>query len=159
MKNIVGPEAARGLAGSLSRLRRTLGEAYAELRPARVLVAEDDFELRTMLALSLQRRGYEVTEVTDGNGLLDELGASLLRYGASSRPDLVISDVRMPGKNGMDVLAGLRGASWTTPFIFMTAFGDAETHERAARLGAVVYDKPFDLDELCAAVASKLVQA
>jgi DNA-binding NtrC family response regulator len=61
---------------------------------------------------------------------------------------IIVSDIRMPGLDGLGLLTALRCASWTTPVILMTAFGSSETHEEAARLGAVVLDKPFDLERL-----------
>jgi DNA-binding response OmpR family regulator len=64
-------------------------------------------------------------------------------------PDAIIMDVRMPGYSGIHILAALRAAQWSTPVILITAFGDARVHEEGARLGAaVVFDKPFDIDDL-----------
>lgn len=58
----------------------------------------------------------------------------------------------MPGCGGLEVLARMRRVEWSTPVILITAFGDAETHTEACRLGAArVLDKPFDVDELCLA--------
>jgi DNA-binding NtrC family response regulator len=63
--------------------------------------------------------------------------------------DLIITDVRMHGVTGLEILAGLRENDWSTPVILMTAFGDAELHAEAMRLGALaVLDKPFELDAL-----------
>jgi DNA-binding response OmpR family regulator len=66
--------------------------------------------------------------------------------------DLVISDVRMPICTGSHILEQLRSANWKTPFILMTAFGDAGVRTQVERLGGVFFDKPFDLDDLRAAV-------
>jgi DNA-binding NtrC family response regulator len=67
---------------------------------------------------------------------------------------LIISDVRMPGVSGLDVLATLRREDWSTPVILMTAFGDLETRAEARRLGAkALFDKPFDVDDLRTAVS------
>lgn len=54
----------------------------------------------------------------------------------------------MPGKSGLEVLAGLRQSDWSTPVILITAFGDEWTHAEAQRLGATSIDKPFDLHDL-----------
>jgi FixJ family two-component response regulator len=55
----------------------------------------------------------------------------------------------MHGVTGLDVLAGLRETDWATPVILLTAFGDAELHAEAHRLGALaVFDKPFDFRDL-----------
>lgn len=113
----------------------------------RLLVAEDDFEMRRLLTQVLTAVGYEVVPVEDGHALLEALAGSL--YADRPRPfDLVISDVRMPGCGGLEVLSSLRDAGWRIPFVFITAFGDDMTHAEAARLGSEVLDKPFDLDDL-----------
>ncbi|HEV8325337.1 MAG TPA: response regulator [Myxococcota bacterium] len=108
--------------------------------PPRVLVAEDDHEMRSLLVATLRRDGCVVEEAVDGADLLARLSAGF---------DLVISDVRMPGLTGLEVLARLRRAGGSTPFILITAFGDADLHAEARRVGtATVFDKPFDLDDL-----------
>ena len=126
--------------------------------PARLLLAEDDFELRELLACVLRADGYEVIEAVDGNqlwALLD--GESSVEGGA--RFSLVVSDVRMPGLTAFEVLARLQGALRHTPVILITAFGDRTTHLRALHLGASrVLDKPFDWDELLSAVHDTLAQ-
>ncbi len=64
--------------------------------------------------------------------------------------DVVVSDIRMPGASGLDLLAGLRRDDWTTPVVLITAFGDpGGRHAEAYRLGAdAVLDKPLDVDDL-----------
>jgi DNA-binding response OmpR family regulator len=127
-------------------------EAAIETTSSRVLLAEDDAETRALLAMKLRKEGYDVVELTNGRELLSRIRSSLLGNSGPA-PELIITDIRMPGPNGLKVLAGLRQSSWSTPVILMTAFGDAETHAEARRLGAyAVFDKPFDLDEFCAAV-------
>jgi CheY-like chemotaxis protein len=126
--------------------------ALTRLRPLRILVAEDDREMRRMMTASLSDEGFVVVEAGDGNRLLELIGSQLLSPNRD-HVDLIISDVRMPGHTGLEVLAGLRGSDWATPFILITAFGDEETHAEARRLGAVaIFDKPFDLDDLKTAV-------
>ena len=126
--------------------------------PARLLLAEDDFELRELLASVLRADGHEVVEACDGN----ELWALLNLENASEgqRPfSLVVSDVRMPGLTAFDVLLRLQRTLTETPVILITAFGDQTTHLRAQRLGASrVLDKPFDCDELRDAVQDTLHQ-
>lgn len=121
-------------------------EELGVTRPARVLLAEDDAALRRLLADKLRKDGYVVEEAESGLELLTRLG---IQRGAF---DLVISDIRMPGVSGLEVLEGLRNGyepgSWAIPVILITAFGDPETHAEAARLGAVIFDKPFDVDDL-----------
>jgi CheY-like chemotaxis protein len=121
--------------------------------PPHILVAEDHADMRNMLVQSLRRAGYQVTEVPDGWGLLTLLGACLLHSQDEEPVDLVISDIRMPGVTGMEVLRGAEDAPEFPPIILITAFGDQRTHEEAERLGAkAIFDKPFDLEDLLARV-------
>jgi DNA-binding response OmpR family regulator len=62
--------------------------------------------------------------------------------------DLIVSDLRMPVCSGLDIVKGLREAHWNTPVILMTAFGDDETRARADKLGALLFDKPFQMNVL-----------
>jgi CheY-like chemotaxis protein len=124
--------------------------------PLRVLLAEDQPQMRSLLCAMLIRDGYEVIEVEDGPSLLGALISGLLEERARA-PDLIITDVRMPGLTGLEVLARLRREDWDTPVILITAFGDEALHAEAARLGATrVLDKPFELEELRGAVRELL---
>jgi DNA-binding response OmpR family regulator len=115
----------------------------------RVLVAEDDFELRKLLCASLRRAGFEVLEARDGLQLGELLEAHQARGGRAAGFDLVITDVRMPGRSGLLALAELRRHDWITPVVVITAFGDEATHAEAHRLGAnAVLDKPFSMAAL-----------
>jgi two-component system, response regulator, stage 0 sporulation protein F len=125
--------------------------------PVRVLLAEDDTEMRALLAAALRQDGLEVVEARDGSALLDRLAEALAADGDLDGYDLIVSDIRMPGHSALDILAGVRRAFRHTPVILITAFGDRVTHERAKRLGAsAVFDKPFDIDDLRAAVYQQL---
>jgi DNA-binding response OmpR family regulator len=123
-----------------------------------LLLAEDDFELRELLACVLRADGHEVIEACDGQ----ELWTLLSRESLAEEPapfSIVVSDVRMPGMTAFDVLSRLQRAAMDTPVILITAFGDQTTHLRALRLGASrVLDKPFDFDELRDAVHDTLHQ-
>ena len=118
-------------------------------RPVRVLVAEDQLEMRALMCEVLRREGYEVVEAASGTELIERLVAGLIAEEDARAPDLIVTDVRMPGCTGLEVLARLRRNDWSTPVILITAFGDLATHEEAQRLGAsYVLDKPFELDAL-----------
>jgi CheY-like chemotaxis protein len=118
-------------------------------RPVRILLAEDQPEMRSLLCGMLAREGYEVVVAQDGPGLIQTLIAGLTEDGDAWIPDLIISDVRMPGFSGLEVLARLRRESWAMPVVLITAFGDQELHDEVARLGgACVLDKPFELEQL-----------
>ena len=134
-----------------------VGTPDSQAPKARLLLAEDDFELRDLLACVLRADGHEVVEARDGNELWS------LLHGADPSGEqpfaLVVSDVRMPGLTAFDVLSQLQRSLTNTPVILITAFGDQTTHLRALRLGASrVFDKPFDCDDLRAAVHETLSQ-
>lgn len=130
-----------------------LTEAAAVGTPMRVLLAEDDHEMRRLLVATLRREGCDVIEARTGVQLSEQI--ALAHEQDPPSIDLIISDVRMPGRSGLDVLGGLRRSERTTPVILITAFGDPETHAQAHRLGALaVFNKPFDLDDLRTLVLS-----
>jgi len=123
----------------------------------RVLLAEDDAAFRATMSLLLQADGYDVVEAADGSEALDALVLALSARESLQDFDIIVSDVRMPGFSGMDVLRALQGIPEAPPLILMTAFGGADTRRDADRLGAAtVLNKPFDLDELRAAVTQAL---
>jgi CheY-like chemotaxis protein len=114
-------------------------------RVPRVVLAEDDAELRRLLAAKLRQGGYDVVEVGTGEGLAQHL----IIENAIDETDLIVSDIRMPGLSGLDLLAYLQTRGAFPPVVLITAFGDWRTHEEAGRLGATaVFDKPIDLDDL-----------
>jgi DNA-binding response OmpR family regulator len=127
------------------------------VRQPLVLLAEDDAAFRRLIASVLEEDGYEVVEAEDGVALLACIESVLTVRRERPGGFLVVADVRMPGLGGLDVLAILRCAKRTTPVILITAFGDEPTHAEGRELGAVaVFDKPFDVDRLRAAVREML---
>jgi DNA-binding response OmpR family regulator len=124
-----------------------------EERPsARILVAEDDDEFRILLASALRSGGHDVVSCRTGDDLLLHLRMYLLQLGDEEH-DLIISDIRMPGASGLDVLESLKGCQSRPPMILITAFGDDATHAQARELGAAsVLDKPFRIDVLLSEV-------
>lgn len=121
--------------------------------PLRVLVAEDDREMRNLICSTLREDGFEVLEARDGRELEDLLRWMTPPSPRLPPPDVVISDIRMPGPSGLDGLALLRQSTWSVPVIVITGFGDLATHDEARRLGAaIILDKPFDMDVLRTAV-------
>jgi DNA-binding response OmpR family regulator len=121
--------------------------------PPRILLAEDHQEMRDLMALLLRREGYQVIECMDGISLLSQLSDFFLPGEKHEHFDLVISDIRMPGVTGMEILMGANENDDFPPMILITAFGDPKTHENAKRLGAAaIFDKPFDVDHLLAKV-------
>ena len=121
-----------------------------------ILLAEDDAALRELLAEHLRSHGYAVVEVPDGYALLDYVAATIPSP-MKGGPELIISDVRMPGISGFDVAVSLKLAGYAVPLIFITAFGSAELARSARDLGATtILNKPFELDDLVQAVSDAL---
>lgn len=111
--------------------------------------------MRELLAWALLDAGYDVDAAPDGADLCNRLARHLLH--TDSRPvDLVISDIRMPGYSGLDVIKGLRNVDRLPPTILITAFGDEENHRQAEEIGVLLLDKPFEIDELLARVREVL---
>lgn len=108
------------------------------------LVADDDPAMRALLSELLRAEGLDVSEAADGRELFWGLERA-----ASGGPalDLLLSDVRMPGYSGLSVLEALRDVDGP-PAILMTAFPDGDVRRRAAKLGVVLLEKPFDLAAL-----------
>jgi DNA-binding NtrC family response regulator len=116
--------------------------------PYEVLVAEDDDDMRHLVAQALRDEGFRVVEARSGRELLGLIGSRMVKLGGPPL-GLIVTDVRMSGATGLEILAGLRERDWSTPVILMTAFGDAKLHAEADRLGALaVFDKPFDVHAL-----------
>ncbi|MBI5489591.1 MAG: response regulator [Deltaproteobacteria bacterium] len=128
-------------------------KAAVPAAPTHVLVADDDDEMRRTLAAALRRDGYVVTEASDGDDVVDHVRLSNLCVESGPPLDAVVSDIRMPGPSGLGVLMAVRAVAPALPVVLITAFGDAELHAEARARGAdAVLDKPFDLDELRAAL-------
>jgi DNA-binding response OmpR family regulator len=124
---------------------------------ARIVVAEDDHDLLTLVGDALRKDGHDVVEATDGGRLLVLLAQSCKE--AATHPDLIVSDVRMPVMTGLAMLKGLRDAHWTIPVILMTAFPDTDTRWRAESLDATIVTKPIRLKEIRGLVARRLAEA
>ena len=129
-----------------------LNKVSIKKRIPHILLAEDKQEMRELLAMSLRKKGYEVTEFADGISMVERF-FSLDSVQKDKVFDLVISDIRMPGLTGMEILEGMYNFQGFPPVILITAFGDEETHKQAYLLGAAaIFDKPFEIDELIAKV-------
>jgi DNA-binding NtrC family response regulator len=107
----------------------------------RILLIDDDAAVRESMSRTLRSAGYTVQAASSG-----EEGLAVAREGSF---DVILSDMRMPGMSGLDVLRKLRDARIDSVFIIMTGFGTVDTAVEAMKLGAVDFvQKPFFRDEL-----------
>jgi DNA-binding NtrC family response regulator len=106
-----------------------------------VLLVEDKNELRAMLRKALERFGYAVEEAPDGSAAIEKA--------RSRRYQLILSDLKLPGHSGIDVLREAKRAEPTMPVILVTAYGSVEAAVTAMKEGAYDFvQKPVDLDHL-----------
>jgi len=107
----------------------------------RILIVDDEQSMRELLAILLKKEGFEVTTA----GSRAEAASAL----AGTTVDMVLTDVRLPDGDGLEVLRHVKAAAPETIVIVMTAYGTAETAVAARKLGAEAYLlKPFDVDEV-----------
>ena len=114
----------------------------------KILVIDDDNALREMVGIVLESEGFEVSYHDAGSGALDKF--------KSSQPDLVLLDVMLPGKDGIEVCREIRGVSGT-PIIMLTAKTESDDVVRGLEAGADDYVvKPFDPGVLTARIRARL---
>ena len=117
----------------------------------RILVADDEPNLRRILTAILTRDGYQVTQAKDGQDAIEQLEQPF---------DVVITDLNMPRKNGMAVLNTLSKNNPTTPVIMITAFGSVDNAVAAVKAGAFDYiEKPFEQEQIRQIVKKALIQS
>jgi DNA-binding NtrC family response regulator len=115
--------------------------AVAKPVPPRVMIVDDDAEMRALLRDALEREGYQVREHAAGHELMARM--------AEWEPAAVILDKEMAGWNGLALLKDIRQHHSHTPVVLVTAFGGSEVEAEARRLGAAYYmDKPFRVSRL-----------
>jgi DNA-binding response OmpR family regulator len=117
----------------------------------KVLVAEDEADIRRLIVYSLKFAGYQVIEALDGQEALDKARAE--------KPDLILLDVRMPKMNGYDACTALKRETGTQdiPVVFLSARGQDAEIKHGLSLGAEEYIlKPFAPDELYRRVGAVL---
>lgn len=111
----------------------------------KVLVVEDEAITREQLARYIQKEGFEVVTAQDGR-----VGLEMFK---SERPDILITDLRMPGIDGLELMREVRSRSKSVQIILVTAFGETDTAISALREGALDYlKKPIELDLLLLAL-------
>jgi two-component system response regulator HydG len=125
------------------------GDSASTERPGKILVVDDQRNMRTTLAMMLRGGGYEVDEAADG--------AEGKELGSTGAYDVIITDLRMGELDGIDVLRATKEAQPMTEVIVMTAYGTIESAVEAMRLGAFDYiQKPFSEQELIVKVSKAL---
>ena len=115
----------------------------------RIVIAEDNAELRRLLAQGLAHVGWSVIEVGSGRELLDTLRDA-------TNIALVVTDIRMPEPDGIAAVRALRQAGNATPILVMTAFGDDNARAQASALHCGWLEKPVGLNTLRRAVVGLL---
>ncbi len=111
-----------------------------------ILIVDDDLELCKTLSFELDLIGYNVGYVTDADSALRFLDGNKLT-------DLILLDLKMPGKNGYHVLGEMGRRGIEKKVIVLTAYADVEDAMKSIRMGADEFlSKPYDIDELLAAI-------
>jgi CheY-like chemotaxis protein len=122
------------------------------MRLGKVLVVDDELEVRQILREFLSSRGYDVTAASGG--------AEAVAIVATVKPDLVLLDVAMPDMDGVETLRRIVAIEPTLAVIMVTANADIGTTSKLLALGAVDYvPKPIDLDYLDQAVSTQVTAA
>jgi DNA-binding NtrC family response regulator len=120
-------------------------------RPARVLIVEDDAPMRELLREALEEDGYDVESAPGGRAGVERVGRGGI--------DLVVSDLKMPDLDGLDMLREIKAVEPSPYVIAITAFGSIDTAIRAVKLGAFDYiTKPFEIDALLLSVDKALAE-
>jgi two-component system, NtrC family, response regulator AtoC len=115
----------------------------------RILVVDDEVNARTALAELLREEGYQVETAADGFKALPKL--------EELEPELVLTDIKMPGLDGMELMHKVQERDPETVVVLMTAFGDVATAVKAMRAGASDYlTKPVNMDELVVVLAREI---
>lgn len=127
-----------------------------KLEMARVLVAEDDDALRTMMATRLRNDGCEVIEARTGDEAIDVITQVWEGMGPLDGLDLLIMDVRMPGLSGIEIAHLLRSWQVRAPLLFVTAYPDPDLLAEVRQLRGRIIAKPFGLSRLSSAANEAL---
>lgn len=136
---------------------RALRVVHTESPRGRVLLVEDQEEMRAFLAELLEHEGYEVLTASNGIEAIAILEREYHTTPLRPRPPIgvVVTDYRMPGATGLEVAEHLRRFDWKPSLILLSAFAEPSLHTEAAHLGvAAVMDKPFSIHELLRTIAS-----
>jgi len=116
---------------------------------ARVLIIEDCYEIRMMMRSFLIRKGHRIVDAKDGEMAFE--------YINTERPDVIVTDMKMPGKDGLDTIRELRGHGMDIPIIVATGYDEPFSEREAQELGiSRILTKPVSDTELIEAVEDAL---
>ena len=120
-----------------------------EFATLKLLLVDDEEDFRRATATALSRRGFEVTDAADG----DEALAAMKHQ----RPDVVVLDLKMPGKSGIETLQEIRQLDASLPVIILTGHGDLEAAMAGIKLDIVDFlQKPIDMEQLARCIRALL---
>lgn len=133
--------------GIIGQLRKLKGYSVAEADKSQIVVlALSDHRLSCTLASSLMDEGFETVCVSDGNELLEWLADILVEGENAKKPDLIVADINLQGRRGIDLLLGFRNSCLMTPFVLIARQQFKELASQAERMGnVVVFTKPFSI--------------
>lgn len=125
--------------------------------PPKVLVADDDDEIRALICGVLRNQGFFVVALANGDQLVQYIEAFANQTWVGKRPDAVVTDLRMPGPSRLGIIEAIRHVDPLIPIVVVTAAADDVIRAQAIRSGAcAVIGKPFHLVELTDAIAAAL---
>jgi len=131
-------------------LKRVVSSEYNK---PHILLATGNDEMRSLLADALSRSGYDVIECPDGWNLLNHLSPYIFPDLLHKQFDLLITEIRLPGITGLEILEGLHHCKDFPPRILISSSEPSNPHQEIGNCGAsAIFDKTFDMDELLAEV-------
>jgi DNA-binding response OmpR family regulator len=122
-------------------------KSYRSKPRVRVLIVEDNARLRKLMTDVLALEGYAVTEADDVVGMRQHMQIKGQEEYPDEPFDLIVTDVQMPGENGLFALQWLRHRGCPIPALVVTAFPELATRDLVSRLDATLLPKPFSLNE------------
>lgn len=129
---------------------RELKDGCGERESGLVLVVDDDRRMRSVLSRFLSLKGYEVAEAADG--------CEAIAQARKKKPDIILLDMDMPGKSGLEVLEELAPQMPGTGFVIVSGNGDEQIARSCLGLGAFDYvPKPVDLEVLAHTIKARLL--
>jgi DNA-binding response OmpR family regulator len=129
---------------------RSLQDRTKTIRPGHhsLLIVDDDPEMRSLLSEELEEEGYKVTLAKNGLDVLSEI--PFTSY------DLIITDWKLPLRDGIQILKSVREIHPELPVVVITAFGDSKIRKRVEKSGGVYLQKPFSMEAFKTMVHSLL---